>query len=788
MKKQQTKTSPQHIEKTGSALYDKPILLILIAYAVVTVITPSFYALNSNGTKFLALALLNLGTFIYLLSRKERGDQTRPDCSFFQNKIGLGYAGLLAVMLLSFVKAINISESIVTFLTYFTVFAAAYNLSLILKSDKGYLRFLSIILSGLLLIDCFTVFYNIFLYISHALPSIYEIKSVYSNKNILTAAIFIKIPFALWLITYEKAWLRTLGFFAVFAALHAILYMSARSFYMGMIVLVVAYTTYLLLVYQREKTKEHIKTLVGFLGTVMLAFLLFGFVQAFLYPRTQDVYNESFAKRLATAYTGDASTVYRLDSWKHSGLLLKENPLLGVGAGNWKVRVLQYENPSDADFIFMGKAHNDFIEVTTESGLFGGLLFLSIFVFLILNFLRAFFKAGATAPSWQYLFLPAFGILCYSFDAFFNFPATRPEIQSLFVIFLGGGIAYSPASPKVAGLSKLWPKRIFIVLFMALMLTATYVLALNFQSLRLQRMAAEDLQNGTPVLPSSKFLEGFPGIPNLGTDIEPISVIKSRYLIYEKKYAAAIDILKKDVSNPYLSNREGYLMIAYDGMGNKDSALAYAWKTDALKPRHYKALAYICTALVDKGDMKGAEEKLLHFLSLEKSNASAWWSLTRLYSKEGQTQKALATIDSAAKYLPGDSAILNNRAKMHQESEVLPYQGLLNTAMAYFQKQNFPMALKYLDEYLSKVPNSAITYVNRAYCYHSMGQYAKCILDVERAMAGGIADPGLLNLRGLCYYKLGKRVEACADFRSAIERGNKEAVENAGRLCGERGG
>ena len=116
---------------------------------------------------------------------------------------------------------------------------------------------------------------------------------------------------------------------------------------------------------------------------------------------------------------------------------------MGVGTGNWKVVVLKYENLDLKDFTYMYKSHNDFLEITAENGLPGGLAYTAIIGLILFCFFKTSLKSIKDDSRLKFLFLPAFGILAYSVDAFFNFPADRPEIQSLFAMYVAGGIAFS---------------------------------------------------------------------------------------------------------------------------------------------------------------------------------------------------------------------------------------------------------------------------------------------------------------------------------------------------------
>ncbi len=101
----------------------------------------------------------------------------------------------------------------------------------------------------------------------------------------------------------------------------------------------------------------------------------------------------------------------------------------------------------------MTRNHNDFIEVLAETGVFGGLFFIALLIIPILNFVVWLFKK-TKADFIKYYFIPAFGLLSYVVDAFFNFPAERPEIQSLFTIYIACAIAFFPGSQTGAFFQK----------------------------------------------------------------------------------------------------------------------------------------------------------------------------------------------------------------------------------------------------------------------------------------------------------------------------------------------
>ena len=618
--------------------------LILLGYSLVTVLTPNMNTLDSNGPKFLTLSILNLAAFTIILI----GGRMRPSQSlfgsFFPNRIGFIYTLFLLISLSSLFIAINVNESILNLSKLFTVFSAALIVSVILKQHKRYLYLISAVLVLLLIFDSLTVFYSIIV----KRMDYSSIISIYSNKNILASAIFVKIAFLLWFIAFGRWWMKVPGFMILILALLALLYMQTRSFLIGSVVLLMTYVLFMIIRFYKNSSKLKAILFTVFFPLVVIAVLL-AFSAAMKYRNPESKISlmtgyTVFTDRLKTLSQEKAGV--RAKALLHSAVLISEHPLRGVGTGNWKVQVLKYEGPETGEHIYMYKNHNDFLENFAETGIFGGLLFIGIFILVFFNFIKAFFKAKkGEAESYKWLFLPAFGLFCYSFDAMFNFPADRPEIAAFFAIFVGAGIAFSPPTlfkklyaflnrtqqsvkkkkgPQPYQLMIPFTSHTFHVavslIFITLLLTSVYILNLNFESLKLQRIAKQELLSGTLTTSSEKFVTGFPAIPDIGCEGVPIAVVKGRYLIVEGKYQQALDILKQDHSSPWDTRPEFFIAIAYTMLGQPDSALKYTNKVYAMKPYFSKNISVMSSALEAKGNLTEALKVLDDHVALNTKN------------------------------------------------------------------------------------------------------------------------------------------------------------------------
>ena len=453
----------------------------------------------------------------------------------------------------------------------------------------------------------------------------------------------------------------------------------------------------------------------------------------------------------------------RTSAWERSFKMIRENPLLGIGTGNWKVRVLKYETPSSGAYIYMYKNHNDFIEITAESGIFGGALFLGIFVLIFANFIKAFFKARKEEEeSYKWLFFPAFGLFCYFFDAFFNFPADRPEICSLFAIFVGAGIAFSPPTLFTRyqlSLSAFINKNftalfIIVTIFICLMLSSSYILYLNFESLKLQRIAKQELNSGTLTSKSEVFMNGFPFIPDINVEGEPIAVSKSRYLITEEKYQQTIDLLKKDNSSPYDTRQEFFIAMAFLKMNHPDSALKYTQKVYSLKPYFSGNVSLISSAYEMKGNLKEALKVLDDHIRLNNKNSQPISDI--IYKQQSG---------------------LSNKYRIQQNQE--PF----NNGMAAFNRKDYTNALKYFSAFIDKETGVAQAFEYRAFCYFYLQKYQLSLNDIERAIVLDSSKPGYFNMRGVNKQMLGNTAAACADFQTATNMGDKDAPNNYEKFC-----
>ena len=88
------------------------------------------------------------------------------------------------------------------------------------------------------------------------------------------------------------------------------------------------------------------------------------------------------------------------------------------------------------NYIIPYNAHNDILEATAETGIIGGLFFLSFFL-LILYYLLSLLKLNIISKeNYTQILLLTLPFIVYFIDLNLNFPSSRPSNQFFLLMFI----------------------------------------------------------------------------------------------------------------------------------------------------------------------------------------------------------------------------------------------------------------------------------------------------------------------------------------------------------------
>lgn len=769
--------------------------LFIMAYLVAPVLVYGFPVLDTNGPKFLVLSVLNMLLFTRLIFVTQDKRPGNFWLEWVKNPASLALLLFLFFSFISIVKATNVTESVMTLARTISVVLAVAGLWMLLKRQRTNFNQLIVLLNILLLFDSLSVFYNLFLFISGEIGSIMDIRSVYSHKNVLSAALFLKLPAAIYLIFFERGKLKWLGYIAAIMAIISILGLSARAFYLGLGIYIITMSVLLFFRLRNRSDSRMTLRILWWIGLVIAAVVIYSVVQIVLFPKDKDPdWNRDIVSRLATIRPDESSTKARFDSWAWSVKLFAKDPILGVGVGNWKVRVLEYENQVAPEFHYSIKAHNDFLENLVETGILGGLAFIAVFSGAILTFFRLLRLEKEGNRVFKLIFIPAFGLLGYMVDAFFNFPADRPEIQALFVVYLAwllfvwSNEKKEPdqivrADHEMTG-NQWLSGRIPLLFILTVTFWTTWAFSQNVRSLYYQLASRQEVYSGVFSKNADYFLKGYPAMPNLTCLGEPITVSKARYLILEKRYPEAISLLKNDRTSPFDSRCDYYLSLIYDRRGMTDSAIYWARTAFRKQPLYGGTVLALSGTLYREGNKQEATAMLGNYIRQYPYNPKAFLIAAKWYFREGKAIEAYKTLAAGSHVINTDTAVAREVPVLMAMIKLYPFHIAYDSAKRLMNAGKYPEALAVFDLIVKKKPRFIETYTFRALCFSKIGKYKESIKDINHAILGGLKGRyDLINLRGVNKHKMGNVDGACRDFKKAMDNGNAQAASNYQRFC-----
>ena len=175
---------------------------------------------------------------------------------------------------------------------------------------------------------------------------------------------------------------------------------------------------------------------------------------------------------------------------------------------------------------------------------------------------------------------------------------------------------------------------------------------------------------------------------------------------------------------------------------------------------------------IEHGDYQTAVQKLLSAVKLEPKLRDIYISLNTACTHTNQT-------DILKKYLKQAKSIFE------EDDEICYY-----LANIYQNENNLPMAIKEYTEAIAYSKKNGedyelvyAYYQNRASCYLKQNECGKAIPDFNYALKLNNENGAIYANRGIAYYKVGKRTEACQDWRKARSLGVSNVSQYISRYC-----
>lgn len=559
--------------------------IILLLY-LFTPFIPSFGAFETKNTHWLYLGILNtLSFFLFFIIEK---DFSIPKFSKLTFLYLLLFCLLLLLAIGSSAWAINANETLmasislgvalmtlISLLIWVNILPYQYKLWII------YGIVLSLLVENLHIID-------------HFLTNKKEIRSSkllqklthnYSNYNILSASLVLKVPFAFYIMLQNSKFWKYLAIFTIAVTFSATLFISARTGFYNLLIISTLFFGYMVVLHRKTKSWIPLATLIAAivisifftLHTNRITSYKMNSIAQMFYPDQRPIkYYEVHGN--SAAFTNLSG---REAYWNNAVTTFKNHPIKGVGFANWKL-----DSKEDMlkglrkDISFLPyRVHNDFLQMAAELGIAGLLLFSSLFVLLFYVSIKNYLHAKDTQKELSFcLFLSLLVLLS---DSLLNFPFERPGIVILFGI-LSSFIFLQNRNRGVIQIKLLKGIAIVLVLLSG---SLAYLEFNLFSSSVFQKKMFVLTQNKTPQEILKQGMLTYQSVLNktdnfyneLGDNGASLESYKAIYAKSEKKYTKAILHYKKalqQMPSNHMPQRE--IASIYFEMKKLDSAYRYS--------------------------------------------------------------------------------------------------------------------------------------------------------------------------------------------------------------------
>ena len=399
-------------------------IVILSLYFFIFLISETSFNLYLSWDRiipqFLFLSLLNTVSFFYLLRNNKLLISIN---SAIKERIIKLYSLFILVCFISIFFADNFSESVIVFSQYFTYllsFIVIYTISKLI--GKTFLKFFIILSIIALFIESSSILYNA---VDRVLikgetfeRDNFLLRTFTGNINIAANSIVSKIMLLYLVIyTYKDRIITYLSYILLFISFSALYILLTRSAFLSLGVL-----TFIIVIFNYKKIITH--------SIPLLAILLIGYFFVNLTFNSQNPDEISSRISSIALTTEDDSINERLGYYSDAVKSIMEFPVFGIGIGNWKIKSIEYAGVDVNGYTVPYNTHNDFLQISAEIGVIGGIIYLMIYLIPIYQVLIKLKNRVLDNLNLVYLLI----IASIFIDSMLNFPIARP-VNHIFLLF-----------------------------------------------------------------------------------------------------------------------------------------------------------------------------------------------------------------------------------------------------------------------------------------------------------------------------------------------------------------
>ena len=481
-----------------------PFLLLLSLFA------PTFGAIDNISSRWMFISCLNI---IYLIVFLRKTVAVSP--------LFLYVLIILIISSISMLYSVNILETTLFISKVFLILITVYTSTLSFNQNKD---FTPIFIKFVVLTLAIELIYSLIQY--SFINDIIDFTGISMNRNISSFSILIKFP----LLYYFKKHLakglvkKIIPFVEISAIVCIILLESRLAIILLLFVLILQYF------FSIKTYKTNSK--------YYLFILLIAIISTLSYSLTSNTpLRQKF--EAITKFSNDKSINNRMDYYSTGFNLYKRSPIIGYGAGSWKIISLDDSVRDSKSNEASYYAHNDFLQFLVELGVIGFIIYACIFIMVM----KTIYRKWRGDPILKYLVL---SFIIIFFNSIFNFPFSRP--QETILIFLVFSFICS------IDLKSLKLNSTFINLLLILFSISSLLISFKeFNSLKSQKYLLKDYYSNSNNISEVEISKIDYKFPSLASNLEPISSLMSGYFIQSGNFDKALELVDYGISvNPHL--------------------------------------------------------------------------------------------------------------------------------------------------------------------------------------------------------------------------------------------
>lgn len=749
--------------------------LIIFSYVLV-ILTPAFRVLDIIAAQGLYLNILNLiSSFFILYTFYLKKDKNKTEEVNQKTILALCFLLFIIWSGITAFWSINKSEAFRTLSEIFTTILAFINLIFHFSRLKNKFQFIFI---TLLIMQIFEISFLVLDYLKDISQGIYRPGSMRyigltGNKNIASFSILIKIPVLIYFSQQKKGsfniLLKWISYLCIFFTTYIIYFITlTRGAQLSYILLVVFFAIFSVyeIVKKRKTLSENLRNVARLLAPFLLAIVIGN-----SFSNNSTTINQNISSAFQNV---DSSSNERLKFYKYAIEIIRDNFFTGTGIGSWELESIEKDRLEMNSYVVPYHVHNDFLEIFSEVGVLGFLLFYGPILFIYLLLFKRLLIKDQGNKKILVLFLM---LSMYLADALINFPFAR-VIQNINLIFILCLAIYLLDLQNRGLISNKLQRQISLKSIFILMLLIS---PLSIYSSIRQFASSRDQVNLLFAFNSNNFkmfsreklekIERF--YPDLTLTTLPISTIIGLHYIEMNELDTAEQYFREGVkANPYLNVNQSYLGKIHEKRGNLDSAkfyTKYAFDKMPNNPVHFTHYLQVLIKQYDTLAIKQAYDQVIYKDRDSRFEKLYLLAMSNLLDKD---EGRLVINDIKKNQLKDDGLKASYFILELGKERVIEGYIYYSKAEKLFEIGDFSKAAAFYDLAFEKNPLEYPYVENAAISYLKSGSPEKALDRIEIVIEN--MDSDNLNgkafyIKGLVYLEMDKRKEACEQFEKALK-------------------